>query len=112
MNRVRDFGPTGGVGMHEARVWQRRLYSGLVCIVSHILVAPLILMNWQVNLSQVLPADIGVAAAYEAYRYWKHHNRVLFAPLSNDVERTREGFVGLALAEGSLLRSQLSLARR
>jgi hypothetical protein len=54
----------------------------------------------QVNLSQLLPADIGVAAAYEAYRYWKHHNRILFEPLGGEIEREKEGLVGLAIAEG------------
>lgn len=57
----------------------------------------------QVNLTQLLPADIGVAAAYEAYRYWKHHNRTLFGPLGGTADREREGLVGLALAEGGIV---------
>ncbi|KAI0092988.1 hypothetical protein BDY19DRAFT_921336 [Irpex rosettiformis] len=85
MNRTREFGPTGGVGMHEARIWQRRVYGGMA------------------NLTQLLPADIGVAAAYEAYRYWKHHNRLLFEPLAGVIEREREALVGLAIAEASAL---------
>ncbi|KAI0344856.1 hypothetical protein BDW22DRAFT_1355024 [Trametopsis cervina] len=85
MNRTRDFGPSGGVGMHEARIWQRRVYSGIV------------------SLTQLLPADIGIAAAYEAYRYWKHHNRHLFEPLAGFIEREREALVGLAIAEASNL---------
>ena len=52
------------------------------------------------NLTQLLPADIGFAAAYEAYRYWKHHNRMLFEPLAGVIEREREALVGLAIAEG------------
>lgn len=55
----------------------------------------------QVSLTQILPADIGVAAAYEAYRYWKHHNRILFAPLGGVVDREKEALVGIALAEGT-----------
>jgi hypothetical protein len=30
MNRTRDIGPNGEIGMNEARIWQRRIYSGLV----------------------------------------------------------------------------------
>lgn len=30
MNRTREFGPNGGAGPSEARLWQRRVYSGLV----------------------------------------------------------------------------------
>ena len=55
---------------------------------------------------QCLPQDLGVAAAYEAYRMWKYHRADLFDPLystggSNAVERVREGLVGLALGEGT-----------
>ncbi|KAI0697262.1 hypothetical protein BC835DRAFT_1413785 [Cytidiella melzeri] len=85
MNRTRDFGPSGGVGTYEARIWQRRVYSGMV------------------NLTQLLPADIGIAAGYEAYRYWKHHNRLLFEPLAGMIDREREGLVGLAIAEGQVV---------
>lgn len=90
MNRTRDFGPGGGAGMREARHWQRRVYSGLV------------------NLSQLLPADIGMAAAYEAYRMWKHHHGVLFDPLltaagPGAMEREREAMVGLAIGEATRL---------
>ncbi|EKM54450.1 uncharacterized protein PHACADRAFT_258301 [Phanerochaete carnosa HHB-10118-sp] len=90
MNRTRDFGSTGGAGTNEARLWQRRIYSGLV------------------DFSQLLPHDIGMAAAYEAYRMWKYHRRVLFDPLLSSgatgaIERAREGLVGLAIAEASRL---------
>ena len=48
-----------------------------------------------------------MAAAYEAYRMWKHHRPILFDPLlstggSAGIERVREGLVGLAIAEGKL----------
>ncbi|KAI0329224.1 hypothetical protein GY45DRAFT_1253386 [Cubamyces sp. BRFM 1775] len=79
MTRLRDFLGTG-VGHHEARHWHRRVYSGMV------------------PLSQLLPADIGAAAAYEAYRTWKH-NSFLYEPLSADRERQREGLIGMAIAE-------------
>lgn len=44
-------------------------------------------------------ADLGHAAAYEAYRTWMHSS-YLYEPLSGDIERQREGLVGLAIAEG------------
>ncbi|CAK5281364.1 unnamed protein product [Mycena citricolor] len=68
-----------GVGKHEARHWHRRAYGGLM-----------------------LPSDIGHAAAYEAYRTWTH-NSSLYEPLSSEIERQREGLVGLAVAEASRL---------
>ena len=49
----------------------------------------------------MLPAEIGAAAAYEAYRLWKHHRGVLFDPLGGVMEREREGLIGLAVAEGA-----------
>jgi hypothetical protein len=45
------------------------------------------------------PAEIGHAAAYEAYRTWIH-NSSMYEPLSDDVERQREALTGLAVAEG------------
>lgn len=54
----------------------------------------------QVNLAEILPGDIGAAAAYEAYRMWKHHRRQLFDPLGGASEREREALIGLATAEG------------
>jgi hypothetical protein len=69
-----------GVGMYEAREFHHRAYSG---IGGH----------------GMLPAEIGHAAAYEAYRTWIH-NSSIYEPLSGDTERQREGLVGLAVAEG------------
>lgn len=54
----------------------------------------------QVQLQQLLPADIGAAAAYEAYRTWKH-NSFLYEPLSADRELQREGLIGMAIAEST-----------
>jgi len=86
-NRVRDYSGLGGetslgfgVGMNEARHWHRRAYGGLG------------------NTTQMLPGEIGHAAAYEAYRTWIH-NSSIYEPLSGDIERQREGLIGLAIAE-------------
>ena len=49
----------------------------------------------------MLPAEIGAAAAYEAYRMWKHHRGVLFDPLGGVLERERDALVGLAIGEGA-----------
>ena len=49
----------------------------------------------------MLPEEIGAAAAYEAYRMWKHHRTALFDPLGGAIEREREGLIGLAVAEGT-----------
>ncbi|TBU41672.1 hypothetical protein BD309DRAFT_964790 [Dichomitus squalens] len=69
-----------GIGHTEARHWHKKIYSGMV------------------PLTQLLPADIGAAAAYEAYRTWKY-NSFLHEPLSADRETQREGLIGMAIAE-------------
>ncbi|KAL4243920.1 hypothetical protein ABKN59_010612 [Abortiporus biennis] len=84
-SRLREFAATGGAGLHEARSWHRRIYGGVV------------------PLTQALPVDIGAAAAYEAYRVWRHHHNVMFAPLNGEIEREREGLIGLASAEATHL---------
>ncbi|KAL6308072.1 hypothetical protein BKA93DRAFT_765210 [Sparassis latifolia] len=76
-----QFESTGVFGLDEARYWHRRIYGGMV------------------NLSQVLPTDIGSAAAYEAYRLYKYHN--ICAPLGAVPERQREGLVAMAIAESA-----------
>ncbi|KAF7362066.1 hypothetical protein MVEN_00552200 [Mycena venus] len=86
-NRVRSYSGSAveqGVGMHEAKHWHRRAYGGLG------------------ELGQMQPEEIGHAAAYEAYRTWIH-NSSMYEPLSGDVERQREGLIGLAVAEASRL---------
>ena len=55
--------------------------------------------HFQTPLMQLLPADIGAAAAYEVYRTWKH-NSSLYAPLSADRMMQREGLIGMAIGEG------------
>jgi len=86
-NRIHEyaggsFGP--GVGMHEARHWHRRAYGGLG------------------EINHMLPEEIGHAAAYEAYRTWIH-NSSIHEPLGGDIERQRDGLIGLAIAEASKL---------
>ncbi|KAI0350973.1 hypothetical protein OH77DRAFT_988094 [Trametes cingulata] len=83
MSRVGQVGPLT-LGRREARYWHRRVYGGL---------SPL---------TQLLPIDIGAAAAYEAYRTWKH-NPALYEPLGADPVRMREGLVGMAIAETTRL---------
>ncbi|KAH9832284.1 uncharacterized protein C8Q71DRAFT_861178 [Rhodofomes roseus] len=73
-----------GSGFHEARHWHRRVYSG------------------QVNLGTVLPTELGSAAAYEAYRYWKYHHP-LYELLDGDRERERDAMMGMAVAEATHL---------
>ncbi|KAF7315341.1 hypothetical protein MIND_00048700 [Mycena indigotica] len=73
-----------GVGAHEAKHWHKRAYGGLS------------------DLNTLSPEDIGHAAAYEAYRTWIS-NSSIYEPLSGDMERQREGLVGLAVGEASRL---------
>ncbi|KAG7090851.1 hypothetical protein E1B28_009933 [Marasmius oreades] len=85
-NRVRNYHDYDslGVGVHEARHWHSRAYGGMG------------------DLAQMLPQEIGHAAAYEAYRTWIH-NTNMYEPLSGDRERQREGMIGLAVAEATRL---------
>ena len=59
----------------------------------------------------MLPNDVGAAAAYEAYRTWKH-NTFLYEPLSADRLQQREGLVGMAIAEGALTHTLVPLMCR
>jgi hypothetical protein len=52
-------------------------------------------------MGSMMPEEIGHAAAYEAYRTWTY-NSSIYEPLSGDIERQREGLIGLAIAEGTL----------
>lgn len=53
-----------------------------------------------VELSQLLPQEIGAAAGFETIRLWQTHQGVYRQPLSDDREREREALIGLAIAEG------------
>ncbi|RPD78343.1 hypothetical protein L226DRAFT_531691 [Lentinus tigrinus ALCF2SS1-7] len=79
MTRIRN-GLGLGISHSEARSWHKKVYSGLM------------------PLTQLLPEDIGAAAAYEAYRTWKY-NSFLYEPLSAERDAQREGLVGMAIAE-------------
>jgi len=93
-DRVRNYSNVGdmGVGLNEARHWHRRAYGGLG------------------KASQMLPEELGHAAAYEAYRTWMH-NSSIYEPLSGDMERQREGLIGLAIAEATRLLAFTGLSR-
>ncbi|KAJ7039233.1 hypothetical protein C8F04DRAFT_1255373 [Mycena alexandri] len=85
-NQVRQYSGSTveqGVGKHEAKHWHKRAYGGLG------------------EVGQMQPTEIGHAAAYEAYRTWTH-NSSMYEPMS-DIERQREGLIGLAVAEASRL---------
>ncbi|KAF7321503.1 hypothetical protein MKEN_00671100 [Mycena kentingensis (nom. inval.)] len=77
-------GEQQGVGAHEAKHWHKRAYGGFS------------------DVNSLLPAEVGHAAAYEAYRSWVA-NSDLYEPLSGDIDRQREGLVGLAVAEAARL---------
>ncbi|KAI0766825.1 hypothetical protein BD413DRAFT_614829 [Trametes elegans] len=83
MARAPEFA-TLGLSHSMARRWHGSLYSGMVL------------------LTQLLPSDIGAAAAYEVYRIWKH-NSSLYEPLSADRVQQREGLIGMAIAEATRL---------
>lgn len=56
-----------------------------------------------VDVSQLLPQEIGAAAGWETIRLWQSHQGVYRQPLSDDREREREALIGLAIAEGTSL---------
>ena len=93
-----------GVDHRTARQRHMMVYGGMVSfecywyMLDHSLV--LTRRASQTPMAQLLPADIGAAAAYEVYRIWKH-NSSLYAPLSADRMMQREGLIGMAIAEGS-----------
>ena len=49
------------------------------------------------------PYEVGMAAAYEVWRNWRHHHVILAQPLSHNVARQREALVGLAVGEAASL---------
>lgn len=51
------------------------------------------------GLARLSPAELGHAAAYEAFRYLLYHE-ALYEPLADEVEREREVLLSLAIAEG------------
>ncbi|KAG8729514.1 hypothetical protein FRC10_003844 [Ceratobasidium sp. 414] len=72
---------TGTVSRHEAQSWHRRVYGGAT------------------DVATMLPAEIGAAAGYEAWRFFDHHRGIYRQPLMDDREREAEALVGLAVGE-------------
>ena len=93
---------TMNLGRDEARYWHKRIYSGLVRIsfFSKPCAPDAHMYALKTPLTQVLPSDIGAAAAYEAYRTWKH-NSFLYEPLGANRQAQREGLIGMAIGEGA-----------
>lgn len=98
-------GSSSGMALDHstARYWHNMIYSGLVSVICRTRVrfrsnsfVP------QTPPAQVLPADIGGAAAYEVYRTWKY-NSSLYAPLSADRMAQREGLIAMSIAEGTYI---------
>jgi len=74
----------GGVGKYEARDWHRRAYAGLG------------------EVAHMMPQEIGIAAAYEAYRQIKYSTNV-YQNVYTDYERQREAMRAIAIAEAQRL---------
>ncbi|KDN44959.1 hypothetical protein RSAG8_05132, partial [Rhizoctonia solani AG-8 WAC10335] len=51
----------------------------------------------------MMPAEIGAAAGYEAWRFWEHHRGIYRQPLMDDREREGEALIGLAVGEAEKL---------
>ncbi|CAE6466659.1 unnamed protein product [Rhizoctonia solani] len=73
------------ISRHDAGKWHQRVYSGLV------------------DVSTMMPAEIGAAAGYEAWRFWEHHRGIYRQPLMDDPEREGEALIGLAVGEAEKL---------
>ncbi|KZT29909.1 hypothetical protein NEOLEDRAFT_1238635 [Neolentinus lepideus HHB14362 ss-1] len=84
LDRVRNYEGAAGVGIDEARRFHRMIYGGLV------------------DITTAHASEIGHAAAYEAFRIWRHHSFVC-SPLGGDLERQRECMMALAIAESTRL---------
>jgi len=76
---------TRSLSRREAQSWHKRVYGGLVDVAS------------------MLPAEIGAAAGYEAWRFFDHHRGIYRQPLMDDREREGEALVGLAVGEAEKL---------
>jgi len=84
-SRLKGFVGAAAVGSEEARHWHRRVYGGMVDITS------------------LLPSDLGAAAGYEAFRLFNYHRTIYRSPLMDDREREEEALAGLAIAEATKL---------
>ncbi|TCD65086.1 hypothetical protein EIP91_003095 [Steccherinum ochraceum] len=74
-----------GYDQGVAKRWHRTVYGGETAV------------------TRTLPRDLGAAAAYEAYRVWKHHRARMYPFSDNDRDGEREAVIGLAAAEASHL---------
>ncbi|CAE6421042.1 unnamed protein product [Rhizoctonia solani] len=73
------------ISRHDARSWHQRVYGGMV------------------DVATLMPAEIGAAAGYEAWRFWEHHRGIYRQPLMDDHEREGEALIGLAVGEAEKL---------
>ncbi|KAF9505211.1 hypothetical protein BS47DRAFT_563721 [Hydnum rufescens UP504] len=69
----------------EARHWHSRVYGGYV------------------DITTLLPGDLGAAAGYETFRLFNYHKSVYRQPLMDDWDREEEALAGLAIAEATKL---------
>lgn len=83
--RIKSLVGASAVGRQEARHWHHRVYGGLV------------------DITTLLPSDLGAAAGYEALRLFDYHRAVYRQPLMDDREREEEALAGLAIAEATKL---------
>lgn len=56
----------------------------------------------QIDITTLLPRDLGAAAGYEALRMFNYHRTIYRQPLMDDREREEEALAGLAIAECAL----------
>jgi len=83
--RVKSVVGVNGSGHAESRHWHHRVYGG------------------QVDITTLLPRDLGAAAGYEALRIFNYHRTIYRQPLMDDREREEEALAGLAIAEATKL---------
>jgi hypothetical protein len=81
-SKIRNVLTGDGVSRGEAEHWHRRIYGGLV------------------DIRQLLPREIGAAAAWETLRLWQSHNALYTSAITGGRERERESIISLAIAEG------------
>lgn len=113
-NRIKSLVGASAVGQSEARHWHHRVYGGLVRPSPKILLSsaftnslllsackPRSSRSLKVDITTLLPSDLGAAAGYEALRLFNYHRTIYRQPLMDDREREEEALAGLAIAEGT-----------
>ncbi|CAE6369913.1 unnamed protein product [Rhizoctonia solani] len=73
------------ISRRDAESWHQRVYRGMV------------------DVATMMPAEIGAAAGYEAWRFWEHHRGIYRQPLMDDHDREGEALIGLAIGEAEKL---------